>query len=531
MRALENKRCHRALFLAAYSAATAMALLSSYSDAAEWRVLPRLNLIETLSDNVRLSAGGSRSGDSITQINPGIMVDGVGNRFNANVNYMMNNLIYAQNSNFSQIRHQLNSTGTAELYKDLFFVDGRAMITQQNISFLGPQAIDNVNVTGNRANISAYSISPYLRHRFQNFATAELRYTRNWVNSNTNALFNSSGDGVLFNLNSGTEFKTLNWGVNYSNQMTHFSTGRTIELERSTANLRYMLTPQFGLTATGGYERNSFISIRGSPSAPLWTVGLVWEPTERTSISVSGGQRFFGNTYSAQASHRTRLTIWNLSYNQNITTFNQQAGFGIGAQGGFGALGGFGPGSLGQLLAAQNPNLSPDVVQQTSGNLLGSGVSGSFFNPTNFLTNGVFLQKVLQASVAMNGAKNTVVLRVFDMTRQAFSPTSVDAGLVGGNNLALLNHTRQTGANILWSYRLSELTRANANFGYTRFSFLGAGRVTDFMLVTLALTRQFTRIQPNLSGTLLVRHNQGSSNQPGGDYRENAILASLNMAF
>ena len=31
----------------------------------------------------------------------------------------------------------------------------------------------------------------------------------------------------------------------------------------------------------------------------------------------------------------------------------------------------------------------------------------------------------------MNGIKNTVVLRVFNMTRQAFSPDSVDADLVG----------------------------------------------------------------------------------------------------
>ena len=361
MKAPENKRFHRALFLAAYSAATAILLPSSYSDAAEWSVVRRVNLIETYSDNVRL--GGSGTDDFITQINPGITVNGVGNRFNANVNYTTNSLIYAQNSNFSRIRHQLNAIGTAELARDLFFVDGRASISQQNVSLLGPQAIDNVNITGNRANVSVYSISPYLRHRFQDFATTEVRYTRNWVSSSANALFNSTGDGVFAGLNSGSAFRTLGWGVNYSNQMIHFSSsGRTVELERTVGNLRYTITPQFALTATGGYERNSFISIRGSPSAPLWTVGFIWEPTERTNIAVSGGQRFFGNTYSALARHRTRLTIWDFSYNQNITTFNQQAGLGVGL--GFpGALGG----SLNQLLAAQNPNLSPDVIQQTSG--------------------------------------------------------------------------------------------------------------------------------------------------------------------
>ena len=95
----------------------------------------------------------------------------------------------------------------------------------------------------------------------------------------------------------------------------------------------------------------------------------------------------------------------------------------------------------------------------------------------------------------MNGAKNTVVLRVFDMTRQAWSPDAVDAALIGAGNLALLNHTRQRGANALWSHRLTQLTSANANFGYTRFSFIGSGRVDDYWLITLGLSRQFPQIR------------------------------------
>lgn len=485
-----------------------------------------MNLSETYSDNVRLGQGGSGTGDFITQINPGITVNGVGNRFRANVNYMANSLIYAQNSNFTRIRHQLNAAGTAELTKDLFFVDGSASISQQNISLLGPQAIDNVNVTGNRANVSAYSISPYLRHRFQDFATTEVRYARSWINSSANTLFNSNTDSIFAGLNSGSAFRTLGWGVNYSNQMIHFSNGRNIELERSTGNLRYRVTRQFALTATGGYERNSFISIRGSPSAPLWTVGFIWQPTERTSIAASGGQRFFGNTYSGLASHRTRLTAWDISYSQDITTFNQQASLGMG----FGFPGASG-GALSSLLGAQNPSLSPDAVQQASSAFLGLGLNGSFFSPTNFLTNRLFLQKRLQASVAMNGTKNTAVLRVFDMTRQAWSPDSADAGLIGARDLALLNHTRQRGANALWSHRLTPLMSANANFGYTRFSFIGTGRVDDYWLISLGLSRRFPEIHRNMNGTLQVRHQERSSDQPGPGYQENAAIAYVNMSF
>ena len=168
----------------------------------------------------------------------------------------------------------------------------------------------------------------------------------------------------------------------------------------------------------------------------------MWQPTERTNIAFSGGQRFFGDTYNALASHRTRLTVWDASYDENMTTFNQQAagrrrlrqrrGFGGGfGEGGFeqaalerAALDGFN-----QLITAQNPGMNPGLIQQDGTALLGMGLSGSFFDPTNFLTNRLFLQKRFQASFALNGLRNTFVLRGFNMTRQALSPAAADDGL------------------------------------------------------------------------------------------------------
>ena len=435
MRAPEHGRCRRALFTAAFSA-LGMLVLSCNSTAGDWRVLPRLNLLETYTDNVRLGGvgggvgafggGGNAGGDFVTQINPGVVIRGQAPRYNVSVDYTMNNLIYAENTDFTRIRNQLNAAATGELLKDLFFVDGRATIMQQNLTLLGPQAVNNVNATGNRTDIRTMSISPYLRHRFGSLATGEVRYLHNEVSS-SNSIVNSSADAYSANINSGEAFRILNWGLNYSNQMIHFNqSNRTAELERSFANLRYTVTPQFALTATGGYERNSFISIRGNPSSPMWTVGFMWQPTERTNILLSGGQRFFGDTYNALASHRTRLTAWDASYDESVSTFNQQAaqaggGFGGGGFGGFGGggfggggfgaggfgAGGFGAGGFGtgfnQLITAQNPGMNPALIQQTGSALLGMGLSGSFFDPTNFLSNRLFLQKRFQVSFALNG--------------------------------------------------------------------------------------------------------------------------------
>jgi len=159
------------------------------------------------------------------------------------------------------------------------------------------------------------------------------------------------------------------------------------------------------------------------------------------------------------------------------------------------------------------------------------GLSGSFFDPTNFLSNRLFLQKRFQASFALNGLRNTFVLRVFNMTRQALSPELADVGLVAPAAISLQNHTRQTGGNLLWSYRISQFSRANFNFGYTRFSFLNSSRDDDLMLASFSVVKQLLQTRPNLFAAVEARHNRRESNQPGGDYRENAVTASLNMSF
>ncbi|MBK7353600.1 MAG: TIGR03016 family PEP-CTERM system-associated outer membrane protein [Nitrosomonas sp.] len=151
--------------------------------AGEWRVVPGLHINERYTDNFRLGGGiaGSKGNDEfITQLNPSILINGNARRYRVDVNYLMNNLIYANHSEFNRVRHQLNALGTVELIKDRFFIDGRAMIMQQNASLIGAQGLDNAN-SFNRRDVNILNVSPYYRHRFGDFATAELRYTHGEV--------------------------------------------------------------------------------------------------------------------------------------------------------------------------------------------------------------------------------------------------------------------------------------------------------------------------------------------------------------
>ena len=64
-----------------------------------------------------------------------------------------------------------SASENAELIKNFFFLNSTANISQQNISLLGPLTTNNENITNNRTTVKTYSISPYIRHNFSDFAS------------------------------------------------------------------------------------------------------------------------------------------------------------------------------------------------------------------------------------------------------------------------------------------------------------------------------------------------------------------------
>ncbi|BAN36751.1 hypothetical protein SCD_n02952 [Sulfuricella denitrificans skB26] len=511
--------CHRLSFPATCSIATAMLLVYSHAGAAEWKISPSLDLKETYTDNVKLAPSGQEKSEFITQVNPGISLTGTGPRLKLNASYVMQNLVYAEESSQNTMNHLLNASANAELVDDLLFLDGRAAISQQNISLSGPQAADNVNTTGNRTEVQTYSVSPYLRHKFSNFASTEVRYTHDEVSTGGSGLWNSQSDRIQLGLNSGSAFSTLGWGLNYSSGKTSYgNTTNTpdIDTEVLSGNLSYPVTPKFRLTATGGYEKNNYISIGTKPDGSFWSAGFSWTPSATTSLDASAGRRFFGDTYSLAASHRTRLTTWSLGYSEDITSTRDQ--FLIPATIDTASF-------LNQLLAATMPD---PVIRKLYVDAITLRVGPSLAESVNYLTNRLFLQKRLQASVAVTGAKNTLILSLFHATRDAQTSQTQDSTLFGSSALALSDSTKQVGGNAFWNWRIGPRTSANINAGYTRNSYPSLGRTDNDKTIRLSLTRQF---QPKLNGSVELRRLQRDSSQDSGDYSENALTASLFMRF
>ncbi|MGV3654260.1 MAG: TIGR03016 family PEP-CTERM system-associated outer membrane protein [Noviherbaspirillum sp.] len=485
--------------------------------AAEWRIAPSLDVRETWSDNIRLAPKGEERTDFVTEIAPGIDITAAGPRLKLQANYRMRNQYYAKGNSGNRTQHELKALANAELVEDLLFLDGMAGISDQRLSAFGPYRQDDFHLDDNQTRVGTYRLSPYLVNRFGQTATSQLRFASEGVNSNTDGLSNTRTNRIEMRLNSGPAFKTLGWGLQYSRSHTDYNDLGSLRTQNATADLRYRLTREFSLTGSGGYEEYSYRSTAERPDGAFWTGGIAWTPTDRTLIEASAGHRFYGDTYSLNATHRTRRTAWSVNYQEDVTTSQSQ--FLV-------------PGTidtaafLDQLWA---PSIADPMArrQAVDAFMRSSGLPGSLATSVNTLTNRVFLQKRWQASGAFNTARTTLVLSAFNARREAQTGQAADASLLAASQFALDGDTRQTGVNGVWTWRIGPRTSAHASAGYTTVRALDSARKDHNTTLGVGVMRQF---QPRLRGTLDLRRLESDSNIIG-DTRENAISAALLMQF
>src|SRR5262249_19589008 len=92
--------------------------------------------------------------------------------------------------------------------------------------------------------------------------------------------------------------------------------------EQLTANGQLRITSTVRLLGLAGYERyDTGIQILEDPR---WSTGFEWTPSPLTRLGITGGRRLGEPSYGFQFSHRTRLSTWNLTYADDVTTARGQ---------------------------------------------------------------------------------------------------------------------------------------------------------------------------------------------------------------
>jgi uncharacterized protein (PEP-CTERM system associated) len=295
-------------------AAAVLGVLASASSRADWSVRPGIELRETYTDNVALRPEPLAEAQFVTEINPSLRIVHKGRRLNFNADARYNYFVYSdkQANGTAQFHKQMSGSGSFEAIDDTLFVDATVFHGPRSISPFGQQLTDNRFANVNQAQITSWSIAPYMVRRFGNSANMMLRYTRDVVDTGDSGFGRSDGNTLLFNLSSGPAFNVMSWNLRLSrqdldqNQTRSGPASPVLAREQDTsaqvalASLRYRVSGSFALTASAGYDKYDYSGLGGVTAGGSWSTGLAWMPSPRTSLEMSAGKRYIGSSKSLQ---------------------------------------------------------------------------------------------------------------------------------------------------------------------------------------------------------------------------------------
>lgn len=520
MAATANKRQFRSP-AGVVAACVGLALVPT-AYALDWRVEPSIGASATYSDNANQSATNPEDALILT-VTPGVHLASKGSRrVQASLSYALSGVARFGDDERTYVNHRLGAVGKAELVEDFLFFDGNANISQELISLIDSPAGADIN-TGNRATVGTYSLSPYVRKRFGTFANAEARLTHSGAIFENDVSANSNVNSFTAGLTSGTRFDDLGWGLHYSLRKAENRNAADSTFERAGVNLGYALTRKFRVFAAAGHDWNEYQVNTGALSTfdgSFYSVGFGWTPNRRTSLEMSAGERYFGKTFSASGSYRTRQSRWHLRYSEDVSDITQQ--YLEQASRIFWICGG----TLVETATLDNPDPSTcqgpisagqlALVYQSLGVSLNDLIAAGLLNIG--VANGVYILKSLNGGVSWNVGRLGFGLTAQD-TRRLYQ-------LLGEGEDRVQAVTGSV------SYRVSPHTTANAGLSLTRTQVgkpsASLSRDDDLVTLTLGLSHAFA---PKLNGALTFRRTERDSNVAAADYTENNITATVNMRF
>ena len=297
------------------------------AEAASWRFSPSLELAETYSDNITLRPAGEERSDYVTEVAPGFGLSADGRRFDLALNYSWRGLYYARDNERNSTYHQLGASMKGTLVNNLLFVDGNASYRQ---TVVAPDAAVGQGYIGGGANLQdvfTTSVSPYLRRRLGGWGEAVLRYTQSTVLYPDDSERDSFSNGVDFRLADQKTADRWSWSLGYRAQSIDYRPADRagVTTRQADLQLNYRVSNRLGINGQVGREVNEYPQAGGAPApgGNFWNLGLDWQPSSRTQLSVGGGRRYYGSNWRLDLSHRGRRSTLSAGYSEGMTTRRQ----------------------------------------------------------------------------------------------------------------------------------------------------------------------------------------------------------------
>lgn len=463
----------------------------------------------TATDNVRLAR--SREADLVSTASAGLRIGRSVGALRGFADYTLTGFVYANNGSANDVQHALNASGTAELIAGRFLVDLGASVSQQSASPLGTQTTSNVVIDGNRTEVGAASVSPYLRGRLLGRADYLARITRTLARARDTDAGDTDTTETLLQIGEAAAPRGAGWSLTGSRQVVDFSAGRRTEDDRLEGTLSYAPNGEWRLTAIAGREANDFESVDRQTHG-FGGLRVEWSPSRVTALSAERRNRFFGSSYEVDASHRMARLVLSIGATREIgTSVGQPA-----------------PGTSGipafDLLFQQLASSQPDPVLrsvQVNELLRRFGIDPTDTLLATALASAVTLQRSIRVGAAYVGTRDTLTLGLLSTrSRRLDSIASVIDPFAGGNEIA------QKALTLEAAHRLTPLSSVSVAGTWLR----STGSVGDQRTSLKSALATFATRLGRRTG-LAVGLRAARFESPAQPYTEHALYGSMTVQF
>jgi uncharacterized protein (PEP-CTERM system associated) len=467
-----------------FSAVVVCVLVGSVQ-AGDWTVSPRGGVRQNYSDNIFLDPADLGRHDWVTELLPGIDIQGNGRRLNLSLFYTAQGLYYARGSGRSEVNHRLQAGGTVEAIEDLMYVDFSANFRQELFDLERRVVDDNINVVENRVDVFTARIVPSFRKQFGSYGTGTAIFDIGTSISGGEVDQATDFGNFTVSFSSGSRFARLPWSISYRRKTQQTDSGNDPEFNRVDLNASYKVNRKIGLLGAIGYESNSSATADAESESVTWRIGGSFTPNRRTSIDGGFQKRSFGTGvfFSGRYTHR-RIAIF-ADYDEEFTTAAEE--------------------QLERRLvpledAFGNPIRDPDTNEL-------------LLIPTDVATisDEVFVHRGFRGGLSYNGRRRSAKVRGWHTTRD-FGTDGEDINIgVAGSITHRFN--ARVALNIAGQWSTSELA---------------SGTSRERWDVGASMSKSLNR---TLTASLEVRHREQTSDFPLDEYTENRASLFVNKTF
>lgn len=298
--------------------ATPLLLVSLAAGAVE--IEPAITLGEIYTSNVDLQPDGLEESEWVTRVAPQIAIDYQGAGLVASLDYTLEALFYAEDSDRNEAYNQLSSSALLDLLGDDLRLRAAAVIDQVNIEPERPVSNSNINTTGNRTDAMSWNIGPEWSRKVLGNSEVDGFAVVGKVDFDEPTSQDVDTVGGRFSLHTDPRSRSVGrYELAYEyDQLDYEISGETV-VQTAYLQLGYRVNDSLEFFGLGGLDNDIEDPSDTTLSEGRWELGVATE-FGANRIRAAFGHRYFGPTYAFSWDIKGNESSYRLSYSEAPST-------------------------------------------------------------------------------------------------------------------------------------------------------------------------------------------------------------------